>query len=205
MTTGGEGGMVTTNSSALYEKMWSYKDHGKSLQKMQNPASNRRFKYVHDSFGTNFRLTEMQSELGRYQLQQLGLWRAEREKNANAYNAVFSKVDLARCSQAPGNMVHAYYKYYFFLNTEMLAPGWDRDRIVEEINDLGGQCGSGSCPEIYREKAFVDKYGAHSCLANAARLGNESLMLNCHPGISKEYLRYNSDIISQVLHRAMAA
>jgi len=55
-----------------------------------------------------------------------------------------------RCSQPPGDVVHAYYKYYFFLNTDMLASGWDRDRIVEEINDAGGQCGSGSCPEIYK-------------------------------------------------------
>jgi len=205
MTTGGEGGMVTTNSSELYEKMWSYKDHGKSRQKMQNPPCNRRFKYVHDSFGTNFRLTEMQCELGRYQLQQLGQWRAEREKNANSYDDVFSDIDLVRCSQPPGDVVHAYYKYYFFINIDMLASGWDRDRIVDEINDAGGQCGSGSCPEIYKEKAFVDKYGAHSCLTNAARLGNESLMLKCHPGISEEYLQYNGDIISRVLHSAMAA
>lgn len=146
----------------------------------------------------------MQCELGRYQLKQLSQWRSEREKNATAYNRNFSKIELVRCLQPPGNVVHAYYKYYIFLNSEMLAPGWDRDRIIEEVNDAGGQCGSGSCPEIYKEKAFVNKYGAQSLLTNAARLGKESIMLNCHPGISDEYLQFNSDIISQTLHGAMA-
>lgn len=199
MTTGGEGGMVTTNNSDLFELMWAYKDHGKSRQKMEAPAKNRSFKYVHDTFGSNFRLTEMQSAIGSYQLEQLEHWTNERTRHAMHYHDELSKLDVVRAPQPPSNIQHAYYKYYFFLNLDQLIGGWDRDRVVEAINDEGGQCFSGSCPELYREQAFVSAYGEHPRLKNAARLGKESLMLTCHPGLSVEYLEFNLGIIKQVL------
>ena len=202
MTTGGEGGMVTTNNENLYEKMWSYKDHGKNRQKMQAPPKNRRFKYVHDYFGSNFRLTEMQCAIGLYQLEKLGDWKQQRTDNSNAYRELLSDFEYIRCDSTPNNIEHAYYKYYFFLNTDALASGWDRDRIVEEISDLGGSCFSGSCPEMYAEKAFVDKYGQQKPLPCAVELGKASLMLNVHPGMSIDYIQKNSQIIRSVLAKA---
>lgn len=201
MTTGGEGGMITTNRAELYEKMWSYKDHGKNRHKMESPPTNCRFKYVHDRFGTNFRLTEMQSAIGLYQLEQLEDWHKARTANAARYQHNLAKSKIVRLAIPPTNISHAYYKYYCFLNSDQFAHGWDRDAVVEEVNHLGGSCFSGSCPEIYKEQAFVDFYGAHPELPVASQLGKESLMLNCHPGISKQYIDYNSSIINQVLSR----
>ena len=149
MTTGGEGGMVTTNNDALFETMWSYKDHGKNRQKMNNPPGNRRFKYVHDKFGSNFRLTEMQSAIGVYQLAKLDSWKQQRTDNSMAYQESLSDIALVRSESTPKNIEHAYYKYYFFLKPDELASGWDRDRIVEEVNDLGGSCFSGSLSLIH--------------------------------------------------------
>ena len=191
--------MVTTNSPELYEIMWAYKDHGKNRQKMEAPKNNRSFKYVHDTFGSNFRLSEMQCAIGLYQLGMMPAWKKQRSENAMFYQSALSDMDLVRAPLPEGKFEHAYYKYYFFLNLNQLSTGWDRDRIVEEINNKGGHCFSGSCPEIYREKAFVSVYGEHPRLKNAAKLGRESLMLTCHPGISREYLEFNLGVVLRVL------
>src|SRR5665648_235862 len=52
MTTGGEGGMLITNSKELWEKAWSYKDHGKSYDAVYNKDHPPGFRWVHESFGT---------------------------------------------------------------------------------------------------------------------------------------------------------
>jgi dTDP-4-amino-4,6-dideoxygalactose transaminase len=203
MTTGGEGGMITTNNPDLFESMWSYKDHGKNRQKMENPPQNRQFKFVHDNFGTNLRLTEMQAGLGLYQLGLLDDWNTDRNDNANVYSKGLSRLDgLVRTTLPPEHIHHAYYKYYFFINEHSLRSGWTRDRIVEEVNDKGGACASGSCPEIYLEQAFTKKYGEHKRLRNAVMLGKESVMLMCHPGLSSDFLEYNLEVISDVLTTA---
>src|SRR5471030_1077730 len=64
MTTGGEGGMVTTNNP----EMWSYKDHGKSWKAVSEEKNESSFRWLHKSFGTNWRMTELQAVLGRIQL-----------------------------------------------------------------------------------------------------------------------------------------
>jgi dTDP-4-amino-4,6-dideoxygalactose transaminase len=202
VTTGGEGGAVTTNNDALFEKMWAYKDHGKSRSKMENPKKNNEYKFVHDNFGTNFRLTEMQAALGTHQLDLLKSWTEERHNNAMAYHDALSQLGIVRSYLPPDNVVHAYYKYYCFIESKYLASGWDRDRIVEEVHELGGSCISGICPEIYKEQCFVAAYDEQAPLPNAHKLGQESLMLTVHPGITSEYLQRNIDILTTVLKRA---
>lgn len=199
MTTGGEGGMVTTNDDRLFERMWAYKDHGKSREKMFTPSTSRSFKYIHDQFGSNFRMTEMQAALGRYQLQRLSGWQHERARNAKIYNHELSSLEIVRTTEPPTNVQHAYYKYYCFLNLHQLGSGWDRDRIVGAVNDNGGQCFSGCCPELYLEGAFVGAYGILPTLASAHKLGKESLMLNIHPGIGDDFIEANIRIIKSVL------
>ena len=78
MTTGGEGGMVTINDDSLWSAMWSYKDHGKSWTAIHDRPDGTGFKWVHDSFGTNWRMTEMQGAIGRIQLKRLSEWQATR-------------------------------------------------------------------------------------------------------------------------------
>ena len=170
---------------------------------MEAPKSNRSFKYVHDTFGSNFRLTEMQSAIGLHQLSLLEQWTKQRTNNAMRYYSGLSKLNAVRVPIPPQDVEHAYYKFYFYLELDQLGAGWDRDRVVEEVNDLGGCCFSGSCPELYREKAFVSKYGEHTRLSVAAKLGQESLMLTCHPGISVEYIEFNLGIIIRVLEKAV--
>jgi len=130
MTTGGEGGFVTTDNEELYRKMWSFKDHGKSIDKVQLPSTTTTFKWIHDSIGTNWRLTEMQSALGRYQLGQLDDWVAQRRQNVATFNEVLNDTDGIRLTVPDNQSFHACYKYYFFIEPERLKSDWSRDRVI---------------------------------------------------------------------------
>lgn len=204
MTTGGEGGMVTTDDEALYKKMWSFKDHGKSFDKVKKPATSTAFKWIHDSIGTNWRLTEMQSALGRFQLGKLCDWVDQRRANVSAINMSLADTDGLRLTLPDDSIYHACYKYYFFIEPEQLKPDWDRNRIVAEVHSRGVPCFTGTCPEIYREKAFVGLYGEQEPLIVAQELGETSVMLNVHPGITPAQSALCAQIIQEVMGSAVA-
>ena len=154
MTTGGEGGMVTTNNELLWRKMWSFKDHGKSYEAVYEREHPPGFRWVHESFGTNWRMLEMQAVIGRIQLGRMPAWTEARTANAEAIWNTCRAHDIVRVPQVPQDFKHAHYKCYVYVRPERLAAGWSRDRIVEEINKLGVPCYQGSCSEVYLEKAF---------------------------------------------------
>lgn len=189
ITTGGEGGMLTTQQQPLWEKAWSYKDHGKSFnlvyKKQHVPGFG--FRWLHESFGTNWRLTEMQSAIGRIQLRKLPTWIVIRRRNASILQECFSSLPALRVTVPPSEVGHAYYKYYTFVRPEMLKKGWDRDRIMTAINAEGIPCMSGSCPEIYLEQAFtVEGVRPDARFAEARLLGETSLMFLVHPTLSQK-------------------
>ncbi len=203
MTTAGEGGMVTTDNEELHRAMWSFKDHGKSWDKVQSPSNSSEFRYIHDSIGTNWRMTEIQAAIGRYQLAQLAEWKKCRRQNALALNNRLVDVPGVRITTAPEFLEHAYYKYYFFIEVDALSAGYSRGRILSEINESGVPCFTGSCPEIYRERAFTDLYGEHSRLENARVLGETSMMLNVHPGITGQHIEEVTSVINRVMASAV--
>jgi dTDP-4-amino-4,6-dideoxygalactose transaminase len=198
MTTGGEGGMITLDDEKLYQLMWSFKDHGKSFTKVNTPNPSTGFRYIHDTVGTNWRLTEMQAALGRYQLTQLDDWVGQRRRNVATFNHSLAEVDGIRLTIPPKHINHACYKYYFFTDPGALKSGWDRDRVVAEIVERGVKCFTGACPEIYREEAFTGLYGEHPVLPVAASLGTTSVMFNVHPGITPEHCENAADVIREV-------
>jgi dTDP-4-amino-4,6-dideoxygalactose transaminase len=203
MTTGGEGGMVTTNSKELWSKMWSYKDHGKSFDAIYNREHPPGFRWLHESFGTNWRMTEMQAVIGRIQLTRMRDWIAKRQSNARAIDDVALQFDVVRTINVPDYIEHAEYKHYLFVNSEYLAAGWTRDRIVAEINALGVPCFQGSCSEVYLEKAFDDTpWRPKERLANAVELGETSLMFLVHPTLTAEEIEKTCAILKDVLSRA---
>ena len=203
ITTAGEGGMVTTNDQSLHDFMWSFKDHGKDYAKAHTPSTSTTFRYIHDSIGTNWRLTEMQAAIGRYQLTKMPDWSEARKRNGRFLNEALSAIDGLRVPVVPDHSEHAYYKYYFFVEPQALAASWDRDRIVAEVHALGTPCFTGSCPEIYRERAFTDLYGELPTLPVAAELGKNSIMLNVHPGIESGHLENYTSHIKAVLSDAV--
>lgn len=185
MTTGGEGGMLTTNDECLWRKAWEFKDHGKSYEAVYQRHHPPGFRWLHESFGTNWRLTEMQSAIGRVQLSKLPDWVAARQRHAALLTESFSQIPALRVTPVPPDLGHAMYKYYVFIRPEMLVSGWDRDRVMNAINAEGVPCFSGSCSEVYLEKAFIDAgYDLVLRLPVAKELGETSLMFLVHPTLT---------------------
>ncbi len=203
MTTGGEGGMITCNDETLWKAMWAYKDHGKSYDTIYHKEHTSGFRWVHESFGTNWRLTEMQSAIGRIQLTRMPYWLKKRDKYANIIADKCSEFDCIRVPTVPEYMEHANYKYYVFVKSELLADRWDRDRIVAEINTLGVPCMQGSCSEVYLENAFDGTdFRPVNRLPVARELGNTSLMFLVHPTLTDSEIQLTIASIAKVLNQA---
>lgn len=178
ISTGGEGGMLLLRDEAAWSMAWSFKDHGKNPDQVMRPAAGNMFRWLHDSFGTNYRLTEMQAAIGCRQLDKLPRWVEARQRNAAILNEALCDVPALRCPLPPVGVGHAYYKYYTFIRSDCLSSEWSRDRIIAEINTAGVPCYSGTCPEIYREQAFArSDLAPKTTLPVAQWLGETSLML----------------------------
>lgn len=202
MTTGGEGGMVTTNDEALWKKMWSYKDHGKNFDSIYNKQHPPGFRWLHDSFGTNWRMMEMQAVIGRIQLKKMAEWTKVRNENMQKIYAAFAETPYITVSQPSEEYLHAAYKCYVQVNTEHLPEGWSRDHIMNEIAELGVPCFSGSCSEVYLEHAFDNTpWRPAQRLQNAQKLGESSLMFLVHPTLSEDSINQTILAIEQVLTR----
>lgn len=202
MTTAGEGGIITLNSTELYEQAWAYKDHGKSYDAVYRRNHAPGFRWLHESFGTNWRLTELQSAIGRLQLQKLAGWLEARRRNAATLNETCSQLSGLRVTIPPEQVGHAYYKYYVFVRPAALRSGWTRDRIVAEIESGGVPCFSGSCSEIYQEMAFPDAWRPAQRLPVARQLGETSLMFLVHPTLTAEDMGRTCNVIQQVMAQA---
>lgn len=204
MTTGGEGGMVTTNRRDLWLRMWSYKDHGKSWEAVYERQHPPGFRWLHESFGTNWRMLEIQAAIGRIQLQRMPEWSRAREANALKLSEALAACDAVRVPWPAADVKHAWYKFYAFVEPRNLAPGWDRDRIMAEINAAGVPCYSGSCSEVYLEKAFDGTgWRPQSRLPVAKALGETSLMWLVHPTLTEAEIYRIAEVSRSVLLRAV--
>ena len=200
MTTGGEGGMVTTNDESLWKKMWSYKDHGKNYDSVYNTQHPPGFRWLHDSFGTNWRMMEMQAVIGRLQLKQMPEWTQVRNANMARIQAAFENSPYFTVAKPSVEYVHAAYKCYVQVNTSALPEDWSHDRIMAEINALNVPCFSGSCSEVYLEKAFDGTpWRPAQSLPHAKQLGTTSLMFLVHPTLSEHSLQKTVDAIQAVI------
>lgn len=217
MTTAGEGGMVTTNDESLWRAMWAYKDHGKSYEAVYERQHPPGFRWLHESFGTNGRMLELQATIGRIQLRFLPQWIELRTRYSLAILNACRKFPTLRipqfsCSGCDGHCMfstktsgctHAYYKCYVYVEPTALAPGWTRDRIIEEINSLGVPCYQGSCSEVYLEKAFEGTgWRPIERLPNAYLLGETSLMFLVHPTLTDSDIQKTCEVIHQVFTQA---
>ena len=203
MTTGGEGGMVTTNDKFLWSKMWSYKDHGKSYEAVYERKHPDGFRWVNESFGTNWRMTEMQGVIGRIQLRRMENWRTNRITNANKIWDTAKKCKGLRVPDIPNHIDHAAFKCYVFVKSNELKNKWDRDKIIKEINSLGVPCYTGSCPEVYLEKAFdKTEFRPKERLVNSKKLGETSLIFLVHPTLSKDEIHQTCNIITSTMKLA---
>jgi dTDP-4-amino-4,6-dideoxygalactose transaminase len=227
MTTCGEGGMVTTNDEYLWRSMWAYKDHGKSYEAVYERQHPPGYRWLHDSFGTNWRMLEVQAAIGRIQLHRMSEWTAKRLENASRLNEALleftggngivrlpqyqcvscdnpvCKVSNGCNGDTPNACTHARYKFYFYLQPHNLAVGWDREKIINAINYAGVPCYGGTCSEVYLESAFEGStLRPAERLPVAKALGETSVMLLIHPTLTGDEISKTQKIIKEVLHLA---
>ena len=204
MTTGGEGGMVTTNDPSLWKAMWSHKDHGKSWDAVYHGSHGPGFRWLHESFGTNWRMTEIQGALGRIQLGKLPEWTQRRRQNAERIWKTADSIPALRSPKLVAGGGHAAYKAYVFVDPAALKDGWSRDRIMLEILGRGVPCLCGGCPEIYLEKAFdPTPWRPDPGLPVARQLGETNLMFLVHPTLEDEHIDRACGALAEVMREAV--
>lgn len=200
MTTGGEGGMVTTNDEELWKTMWYLKDHGKDYDAVYNRQHDPGFRWLHEHFGSNWRLTEMQSAIGRIQLQRMPEWHRQRTHHAETIMKGLAGLDAIRVEWPAEHEIHAYYKLYVYLRPEAVKEGFTRQRIVGEVESRGVPCFSGSCSEVYLEKSIQDAGLAPAQRLPAAQeLGETSIMFQVHPTLSDQAIARTIDVFRDVI------
>lgn len=203
MSTGGEGGMVTTSDDTLWRSMWAYKDHGKSYAAVYERQHPPGFRWLHESFGTNWRMLEIQAVIGRIQLQRMVTWHQQRAWNAKMISDTCRQINALRVPDIGEDLQHACYKFYVYVKPQMLADGWSRDRIVEEINSQGVPCFQGSCSEVYLERAFEGSgWRPEQRLPVAKHLGETSLMFLVHPTLTAVEIQKTCKSIRHVMEMA---
>ncbi len=200
ITTGGEGGMVVTNDALAHKKMWAHRDHGKDMDLTLAPNTASGYRWLVTTFGTNWRLTEPQSAIGRMQLRKLPQWVERRRAVAVAFDAALSDLNGVTLTRPPAHAFHSYYKYYFRLRADGLKSGWTRDRVCTELDARGVPARIGSCPDIAKELAFADAgITQHPPHPNAARIAGETVMLPVHPTLTEGNVDFMAETTRQVL------
>lgn len=207
-TTGGEGGLLVTNHTAFWRKAWSLKDHGRDLNAISDRKGGTGFRWMVNSFGTNYRMTEMQAVIGRIMLKRLDKMVCVRRDHAAVLNRAFRDIPGLGVILPPKEYYHAYYKFYVRVDPNALKPGWTRDAILKELSLRGVPCGAGACPEIYREKAFQVyrrkmAYLPLKRLPVAQKWGETALMFQVHPTLTKKSLTYVIDSVRKILRKAV--
>ena len=206
MTTGGEGGMLTTNDEELWRKAWAFKDHGKSYAAVYEKDHPPGYRWLHESFGTNWRLTEIQSAIGRLQTAKMPLWHNTRVKYANKILNVCKAFNFIHAPKIPEYLEHAFYKCYIFIKPELLPTNWSRDEILNAFNEKSIPCYSGSCSEVYLEKAFDNQpYKPSQPLKNAKHLGETSLMFLVHPTLTNNEIELTCQTINEIFTKITTA
>lgn len=203
MSTAGEGGMVTTNDEMLWKKMWAFKDHGKSYDAVYHKEHAPGFRWLHESFGTNWRMTELQGVVGRIQLKRMPEWHEKRIDNAKQIWSCAEATPALRVPTVPEEITHAAYKCYLFVEPTQLKEDWNRNRIIDEVNTRGVPCYSGSCSEVYLEKAFDNTgWRPKERLPHAKELGETSLMFLVHPTLTDAEIQKTCDVLTEVMAEA---
>ncbi len=203
ITTGGEGGLLAMDDEALWKAAWSRKDHGKDVDAVFHAEHPPGFRWLHKSFGSNYRMTAVQATLGLRQLERLPHWREQRARNAGILLQATRNVGVLRTPEPPSHIRHAWYRFYTFVRPDRLKPSWNRDRILTEIQGRGVPCFTGSCPEIYRESCFVEQgFGPAEPLRQAQALGETSLAFLVDPCQDEAAMRLAAQTLRDVAMNA---
>lgn len=154
--TTGEGGMVTTNDSALAERMDMLRNHGASVSEEQRHAGPR--PYLLPDFnllGFNYRMTDLQASVGIVQLGKLDRFIAERQQNAERYRDGLQRLSWLRMPEF-GNGSHAWQAFVTYVDPEN-AP-MPRNELMERLQAAGISTRPGT-HAVHMLGVYRDRYG----------------------------------------------
>ena len=157
------------------------------------------FPHIHDNLGLNYRLTEMQSALGNYQLKKINQWNNLRNRNANYIIEKVKDLKIIITPKISKKFTHAFYKLYLTINKEFLKRGKSRSQIIKSLVDNGVNASFGSSGRVYAEKAFKNVKTIPRGLPISSHLEENSIMLQVHPTLSIKEIKDISTILRKVL------
>jgi dTDP-4-amino-4,6-dideoxygalactose transaminase len=202
ISTGGEGGMLVTDDHDIWKKTWALKDHGRDYDKVFHQEHGPGHRWFYATVGSNWRMTEMQSAIGRIQLRKLPQWLATRRHYADMIIEGLSVVRGLDIHSPDEGVQHAWYRLYAQLDRQALHVDWNQDRIIAAIMAEGVPCFHGSCSEIYREKVLNRFRPDHDSLPNARQSGLTSLAFLLHPTLEERHITKTIDVVKSVFKRA---
>ena len=214
VTTGGEGGMLSTDEGELYERCWSLSQHGKErldATRTIKDGDAGRFRWLVTREGTNLRMTSMQAAIGIRQLGKLPEWSEARRRNAGIMQDALRTI--ANIEVPPTPPGHAHYRCTAFTSGEDAAPL--RDELIASLRESGLAASTGSCGEVYREKLFqsrgfspahagrgaVDDQGR---LRVARQLADTSLAFLVHHTIDRSTMQDYAGLVRDCIVRTIA-
>ena len=203
ISTLGEGGMISTNNKFIYKFALETINHGSVEVKNQNLSE--KFIYNKNSFGSNFRITEIQSLAGIEQLKNLKKTQKIREKMAKDFSKVISSYKNKINYYFPKkNIKSAWYRFYFFINPNLKNKNKLRLEIITQLKKKNIRVYTGSCPEIYLEKSFKKlKNFSSKRLINCKILGETSVALDVNHTLTKINHKINLIKINNILNNIL--
>ncbi|MDH5595502.1 MAG: DegT/DnrJ/EryC1/StrS family aminotransferase [Candidatus Bathyarchaeota archaeon] len=180
MTVCGDGGIVTTNSDEIAEKVRLLRDHG------------RIEKYTHQIVGYNLRFNEIQATIGIKQLEKLPGWNETRRKIAQAYNEALDNLVVVPIEEQWAKRVYHMY----VIRTEK------RNKLREFLKENGISTGIHYPIPITKQPAVTDALGQTYFFKNSELASRTVLSLPLYPQLAMNEIEYVSAKISEFFEKS---
>ena len=200
--TSGEGGMITTNSKELYNKLIDFRTHGIT----KNDAnyineSHGAWYYEQQSLGYNYRITDIQSALGIEQLKKSDKFLQRRRKIAQKYNDAFKNLTGVKTPYQKSNVKSSWHIYVLQLELDKLKYG--RKKVFEKLCDENLGVNVHYIPVYYHPYYQNLGYQNGECV-NAEWLYERIITIPLYPKMSDEQVEKVIYRIKDVINNQLA-
>lgn len=166
----GDGGLITTDDSALASRLRRLRVHGEAAQ------------YDHIEVGLNSRLDALQAAVLRVKLKRLEVWTAERQRNARRYEMLFEEYGLLDCITLPvtqHDRRHVYNQYC------VRVAGGKRDQVLAGLRERKIGCNVYYPKPLHLQTCFAELGYQPGSLPEAEQASRDSLALPIFPELTE--------------------
>ncbi len=159
-TTGGEGGMVTTNDEEVAWRCRSFRDHGYNVQeRLRLLEMEQKLPYIHNMLGWNYRMTEMQSAIGLCELERIDTWNLPRRRR-NAHILIEALKEVPQVLHLPVDTSERQNGWFVFpITLDIEHMTCDINTFLEALGAEGAPCWNVFWPQCHTERAFTEHNG----------------------------------------------